>query len=111
MNGKTGGRKRNCRVKHYSSQTSNKPKRISLLTAIIGDKLKEIRLTRTNLRQEDLAGMCGVDRAYISLIERGKNEPSVSKIFELCEAMNISPTEFFQMVEEEYKKQRNSSTK
>ncbi|MNO05613.1 Helix-turn-helix domain protein [compost metagenome] len=67
-------------------------------------------MTRTNLRQEDLAGMCGVDRAYISLIERGRNEPSASKIFELCEAMNISPTEFFQMVEEEYKKQRNSST-
>ena len=78
----------------------------SLLTAIIGETLKEVRLTRTSLRQEDLAGMCRVDRAYISLIERGKNEPSVSKIFELCEAMNISPTEFMHMVEEEYKKQR-----
>lgn len=91
------------------SQIPSKPKHIPLVTAIIRDKLKEIRLTRTNLRQEDLAGMCRVDRAYISLIERGKNEPSVSKIFELCEAMNISPTEFFQMVEEEYKQQRSTS--
>jgi transcriptional regulator with XRE-family HTH domain len=89
------------------NQSSNKPKRIPLLTEIIGHKLKEIRLTRTQLRQEDLAGMCKVDRAYISLIERGKNEPSVSKIFELCEAMNISPTEFFQMVEEDYQKRRS----
>jgi transcriptional regulator with XRE-family HTH domain len=89
------------------SQTSNKPKRIPLLTAIIGAKLKEVRLTRTNLRQEDLAGMCRVDRAYISLIERGRNEPSISKIFELCEAMTISPAEFIGMVEEEYQKQRN----
>jgi transcriptional regulator with XRE-family HTH domain len=94
----------------FLNQSTNKPKRIPLLTAIIGEKLKEVRLTRTNLRQEDLAGMCRVDRAYISLIERGKNEPSVSKIFELCEAMNISPTEFFQMVEEEYEKQRTKPT-
>jgi transcriptional regulator with XRE-family HTH domain len=110
MNGKTGGRKKNYRVGSTLSQPSSKPKRTPLLTAIIGEKLKELRLTRTTLRQEDLAGICGVDRAYISLIERGKNEPSVSKIFELCEAMNISPTEFFQMVEEDYKKQRNKPT-
>lgn len=90
------------------NQNSPKAKRIPMLTAIIGQTLKEIRVTRTNLRQEDLAGMCRVDRAYISLIERGKNEPSVSKIFELCEAMNISLTDFFALVEEEYRRQRTA---
>lgn len=93
------------------NQKSSKPKRITLLAAIIGQKLKEVRVNRTNLRQEDLAGMCKVDRAYISLIERGKNEPSISKIFELCEAMNISPTDFICMVEEEYIKQRSFQNK
>jgi|HigsolmetaGSP11D_1036233.scaffolds.fasta_scaffold06096_3 transcriptional regulator with XRE-family HTH domain len=53
------------------------------------------------LTQEDLAGLCNVDRSYISMIEVGRNEPSVTKIFELCEGLGISVTFFFQIVERE----------
>ncbi|TDF95568.1 XRE family transcriptional regulator [Paenibacillus piri] len=58
------------------------------------------------MSQEDLAFACDVDRSYISMIEVGRNEPSVSKIFEICEGLKISPSDFFKLVEVEYKERK-----
>ncbi|MGO4498606.1 helix-turn-helix domain-containing protein [Paenibacillus sp. 2RAB27] len=73
---------------------------------VIGKTLKAIRI-KQGLSQEDLAGKCEVDRSYISMIEVGRNEPSVSKIFELCDGLNIKPSSFFQLIEIEYDKLRS----
>lgn len=54
------------------------------------------------MSQEDLAGICEVDRSYISMIEVGRNEPSVTKIFELCDGLKVKPSHFFKLVEVEY---------
>ncbi|PAD76376.1 helix-turn-helix domain-containing protein [Paenibacillus campinasensis] len=62
---------------------------------------------RKKLTQEDLAGLCNVDRSYISMIEVGRNEPSVTKIFELCEGLGISVASFFQIVEREVQNLKN----
>lgn len=59
------------------------------------------------LTQEDLAGLCNVDRSYISMIEVGRNEPSVTKIFEICEGLGISVASFFQIVEREVQNLKN----
>ncbi|MFC5985715.1 helix-turn-helix domain-containing protein [Marinicrinis lubricantis] len=56
------------------------------------------------LSQEDLAGLREVDRSYISMIEVGKNEPSVTKIFQLCDALQINPSSFLRLVEADLKK-------
>jgi transcriptional regulator with XRE-family HTH domain len=68
---------------------------------ILGKIIKTLRI-KQNLSQEDLAGLCEVDRSYISLVERGENEPSISKIFDLCEGLKIRPVNFFGLVEMEY---------
>ncbi|NQX45486.1 helix-turn-helix transcriptional regulator [Paenibacillus tritici] len=60
------------------------------------------------MSQEDLAHECNVDRSYISMIEVGRNEPSVSKIFDLCKGLNIKPSDFFKLIEVEYEKVRES---
>lgn len=73
---------------------------------ILGKLIKTLRL-KQGISQEDLAGMCEVDRSYISLVERGENEPSVSKIFEICEGLKIKPSDFFRLVEIEYEIFRN----
>lgn len=72
-----------------------------IIKQIIGKALKAIRI-KQGLSQEDLAHECGVDRSYISMIEVGRNEPSVSKIFDLCRGLNIKPSEFIKLVEVEY---------
>jgi transcriptional regulator with XRE-family HTH domain len=66
---------------------------------------------KQGLSQEDLAHECDVDRSYISMIEVGRNEPSVSKIFDLCKGLKIKPSDFFKVVEMEYQKLLQNSGK
>ena len=61
------------------------------------------------MSQEDLAFECDVDMSYISMIEVG-NEPSVSKIFEICEGLKIKPSYFFRLIELEYENFKKNST-
>ncbi|WP_080832419.1 helix-turn-helix domain-containing protein [Cohnella massiliensis] len=75
-----------------------------LLKPIIAKTLKKLR-KQQRMSQEDLAGACEVDRAYISMIEVGKYEPSMTKIFELCSALKIKPSQFVQLLESEIEKQ------
>ncbi|WP_082927479.1 helix-turn-helix domain-containing protein [Paenibacillus oryzisoli] len=70
-------------------------------------KIIKARRIKQGLSQEDLAGICEVDRSYISQLERGLNEPSVSKLFELCEGLNMKPSDFIKLVEIEYEKQKS----
>ena len=77
----------------------------NIIKQIIGKTLKAMRL-KQGLSQEDLAHECDVDRSYISMIEVGRNEPSVTKIFELCRGLKIKPSDFFKLIENEYEKGR-----
>jgi transcriptional regulator with XRE-family HTH domain len=74
-----------------------------IIKQVIGKTVKAIRIKK-GLSQEDLAHECNVDRSYISMIEVGRNEPSVTKIFELCKGLKIKPSDFFKLIENEYEK-------
>lgn len=78
----------------------------NIIKQIIGKTVKAIRI-KQGLSQEDLAHECDVDRSYISMIEVGRNEPSVTKIFDLCQGLKIKPSDFFKLVEGEYEKIRD----
>ena len=45
------------------------------------------------LSQEDLSGLCELDRTYISGIENGKRNVSLTNIFRLAKALGIMPKE------------------
>lgn len=74
-----------------------------ILKQVIGKTVKAIRI-KQGLSQEDLAHECDVDRSYISMIEVGRNEPSVSKIFDLCKGLKIKPSDFIKLIESEYER-------
>lgn len=61
-----------------------------------------IRHFRTELRisQERLSQESGLDRSYISLLERGLRQPSLTTILQLAKALNISSVEIITKVEE-----------
>lgn len=71
------------------------------IRSIIGKHIQALRKSK-GINQEELAFSCNVDRSFISLIEQGHNEPSVSKIFVLCKGLGIKPSVFFRLVEDEY---------
>ena len=50
--------------------------------------LKELR-TGLKLSQEKLAFACGLDRTFISMLERGNRQPSLTSILALANALSI----------------------
>jgi transcriptional regulator with XRE-family HTH domain len=53
-----------------------------------------------NISQEALADLCNLDRTYISLLERGLRQPSLSTIFSIAKALSTTPSSFIRLVEE-----------
>lgn len=54
---------------------------------VLRQKRKEAGLT-----QEQLAFQADVQRNYVSLIERGVNQPTITVIFKLAKALECSPS-------------------
>ena len=64
----------------------------ALLLSNFGDCVRNARLT-LGLSQEKLAFDCGLDRIYISSVERGKRNVSLINIYKLAAALGIPVTE------------------
>jgi predicted transcriptional regulator len=54
----------------------------SLIEALVEIKVRRLEL---GLSQEDLAGRCELDRPYITLIESGRKQPTISVLHRLAE--------------------------
>ncbi|WP_175037890.1 helix-turn-helix domain-containing protein [Burkholderia contaminans] len=54
---------------------------------------------RAGLSQEQLALEAGVRRTYVSLIELGQNQPTITIIFKLAAALNSLPSELIRETE------------
>jgi len=63
-----------------------------------GQALRYAR-TKRKWTQTDLALRAGVDRNYVSLIELGRNSPSVRMMYRLCDALDIRPSDLLKDVE------------
>lgn len=59
------------------------------LTARFGRRVRELR-TRLGLSQEAFADRCGLDRTYMSGIERGKRNLSLRNIEIIARALDVS---------------------
>lgn len=65
---------------------------------VFGKVLRELR-EANHISQEKLAEYCELDRTYISLLERGLRQPTITTIFKLAKALNISASKLIQKVE------------
>lgn len=68
------------------------------LEQAVGEVLRELRKER-GLSQEKLALDAGVERNYISLIELGRNSPSIRMLFKLCVVLGLPPSELLAQAE------------
>jgi transcriptional regulator with XRE-family HTH domain len=59
-----------------------------------GQKLQSIR-TSKGFSQEKLALLAGLDRTYVSSVERGRRNISLLNIFKLATALGVFPTRLF----------------
>jgi transcriptional regulator with XRE-family HTH domain len=70
------------------------------LQVAFGRVIRELRL-KAGLSQEALSFVCGRHRTYVSLIERGRNAPSVTTLWMLAEALQVRPSVIIRKVETE----------
>lgn len=68
------------------------------LEQAFGRILREFR-KKANLSQEKLAQESNLDRTYISLLERGLRQPSITTVFQLSAALKISSTAIISALE------------
>lgn len=64
------------------------------------NKVRKYRL-QIDLTQEELAGQTGVTRQTISLIEKGKYNPSLKLCLQICYAVNKSLDQVFWIPKED----------
>lgn len=81
----------------YFFQTSS-ASHIMNLQVKFGKVLKELRLKK-GLTQEELATDCNLDRTYISLLERGERQPTISTVFKIAEALGVSASSIIKQLE------------
>jgi transcriptional regulator with XRE-family HTH domain len=66
--------------------------------AAFGQVLRKHRLA-AGLSQEQLGLDAGVQRNFISLIETGQNQPTITTVFKLAGAMGIKPSKMISETE------------
>jgi transcriptional regulator with XRE-family HTH domain len=71
------------------------------LQKCFGETLRNLRIKK-GLSQEKLAGECDLDRTFISLLERGLRQPSISTIFKISEVLEIKSSILIKEVEKNY---------
>src|ERR1700730_11326050 len=62
--------------------------------ALVARNLRRLRVKR-NLSQEALAADAGIDRTYVSRLERGLENPTVALLEQLSDALSATIVEFF----------------
>lgn len=78
-----------------------RPSRNALLLQALGTALKE-RRSELGLTQEDVAGAAEIDRPFITLIESARKQPTVSVLWRLATAVDLTPAEFVARVDKRY---------
>ncbi len=70
---------------------------------------RDIVLVR-GISQQELADNCNIERAYISRLERGLFQPTISIVFKIADYLKIKPAELIEKLDVLRKKPKTSKT-
>ncbi len=80
--------------------------RVSGVEPIFGEVLKRVRIKK-KLSQEELAFEAGVDRTFVSRLERGLKQPTITTLIGLGLALGVSAADLVRETEKEYLRQHS----
>lgn len=69
------------------------------ITCIVITELRK----RKKLSQEELSGLAGLSRSHLAQIETLERLPTLATIDKICNALDVSISQFFRIVEQERK--------
>ncbi|WP_289356252.1 helix-turn-helix transcriptional regulator [Paenibacillus sp. S-12] len=75
---------------------------------VFGKVLKAVR-AKYDISQEELAFRSNLDRTYISMLERGIHQPSLSSLMSIAQAVNIKASDLVRLYEIEMYKYGNDN--
>lgn len=75
---------------------------------ILGKVLKDLRIEKTGLSQENFAYKAGLHRGYIGSIERGQQNPSYEVVYQISRGLGVRMREISDRVEKEIRKKAKS---
>lgn len=78
--------------------TTDDDDKVPGLERAFGDVLRKRRLA-AGVTQEELALEVGLDRTFLSLLERGERRPSLTTVFMLAGYFGIAPSDFVREIE------------
>lgn len=64
----------------------------------VGKTIRKYRLNK-DLSQEIVSGLADIQRSHLADIERGKKIPSLPTLWRLCFALEVTPHEMIQDIE------------
>ena len=70
-----------------------------MITEKLGKRIQQLRIEKTHLSQEKFALSIGLDRTYISSVERGKRNVSIVNLEKIAKGLNISLSELLKGVD------------
>ncbi|WP_248548443.1 helix-turn-helix domain-containing protein [Paenibacillus odorifer] len=73
------------------------------LEAVFGKVIKSLRINK-NITQAQLAVDSTLERSYISELENGKYQPTLTSLFDIARGLKIKPSDLVKLVEIEFDK-------
>ena len=73
------------------------------IKVVFGRVLREVRKGK-NISQEHLAHEAGLERTYISMLERGINQPSIATLIAIAKVLEVRPGMLVDRVMDEMEK-------
>lgn len=67
-----------------------------MLKEIVGKRVRDLRITKTDMSQEEFSKVTNLDRTYLSRLESGKQNITIENLNVICNGLNISLKEFFE---------------
>lgn len=61
----------------------------------IGNRVKELRISKQYMNQEEFSKKIGWDKAYLSRVESGKQNITIDNLLVICNGLGITLSDFF----------------
>lgn len=78
------------------------------LEVIFGKVIKSLRIKK-GITQVQLALESTLERSYISELENGKYQPSLTSLFDISKGLGVKPSDLVRLVEIEFEKQNKKN--
>ena len=72
-----------------------------MLQKTIGKRVRDLRIVKLDMNQEQFAEKLGWDRTYISRVESGNQNITIENLNKICNALGVSLKDFFSTFEQQ----------